>query len=570
MLFIDLCKILERIAEDRGRLRIISILSELFSNISPNEAKIVSYLIIGQIAPPYVKLELGVSSNTILNALSQVSGIDKTKLENMLRRVGDIGDLTYKVLENRKLRLLDENRYLSLDYVFNILHKIARDSSIKVKTDLLVSLFGRISSLEGKYLARLIVNKTRVAIGVATVLDSLATAKNLDKERVRKIYYMTSDIGETTYRILSNNLDIDINLYRPIQPALAERVKDSQEMLEKSPELFVEYKYDGFRIQLHKGDDVKIFSRKLEDITDLLPEIVEDSKKYPGKFIVEGEAVSILDGKPLPFQEIIKRKRKYNIDEYIDIIPIHVYLFDILYLDGQKLIDLPFRDRRAILENFVNNNFSRLKLSYGKYTSSKQEIDDIFQRSIAEHMEGIIGKKPDAPYTPGQRNHNWMKLKHGKDTIDAVIVGYFYGQGRLKGYPGSLLICVYDEDNDEYQTIAKVSSGLSEEELIELSNKLIATNRPGIGIVSNIEPDVWVEPDVVVEVTYDEITLSPVHTCAKDVFKNRGLALRFPRIIRIRDDKSIYEVTRVSEMISLYKSQGPRRQVELEEKEESF
>lgn len=568
MKFIEFCRVLEDISKDRSRINITNKLSALYSSLSPNEAKIVSYLLAGAIAPSYLNLELGVSVNLILNAISNITLKSKENLEKEFKKIGDIGDLAYWAITNKKLSSLKPISYLNIEDIYNILIKIANNSSTKIKTDLLINLLSQLTAIEAKYLVRFIINKARIAIGVATILDGLALAKNLDKETVRNIYYTISDIGETAYKIYNGDIKSKIQLYYPISPALAERVKDANEMLERAKELFLEYKYDGFRIQIHKGDKVKIFSRKLEDITSLLPEIVEEANKYNGSFIAEGEALSIIEDKPIPFQDIIKRKRKYDIEKYSSIIPIQVYLFDLLYLNGEELIQKSFRERRLMLERFIDNNdFKRFKISYGVKVNNIEEINKIFNESIKKYMEGVIGKKLDSPYSPGQRNHNWMKLKPGKENIDGVVVGFFYGKGKLKGYPGSLLVCVYDEELDEYQTIAKVSSGLSEEELIAINDKLEKIDKPYLNINTRIEPDVWVEPNLIVEVAYDEITLSPVHTCAQRDFEGKGLALRFPRIIKLRDDKSINEITRTSEMISLYKAQGDKRLEELEDME---
>ncbi|MEM1971069.1 MAG: ATP-dependent DNA ligase [Candidatus Anstonellales archaeon] len=569
MQFRELCEFLELISKNRSRIYITDQLSKLYSNISSEEAMMVSYMLVGQIAPSYVSLELGVSSNLILQALSAVTGISKDDLELNLKKSGDIGDLAYNIL-NRKERIRSLiNKELEIADVFNSLKRIALESSQKIKIEILINLLSRTSPIEAKYLTRFIVNKTRIAIGIMTVLDSIAKAKNVDKDHVRNIYYLISDIGKTALKIFRNDLSYRVELFTPISPALAERVKDAEEILSRSNPVFVEYKYDGFRAQIHKrGRDVKIFSRRLEDITKYIPEIVDDVRRIGDDFILEGEIVSFVDSKPLPFQEIIKRKRKHDVIEYSNRIPVEVYAFDILYLNGEELYNTTFIHRRNLLEAFINRSgFSRIKLSTGEMVDNSSRIEELFNRALSSGMEGLIAKKPDSIYTPGQRNHNWMKLKKSGDTIDCVVVGYFYGQGRLKDYPGSLLVCVYDEQLDEYQTVAKVSSGLSEDEFMLLKEKLISLDSPYLNINTRMQPDVWVEPNVILELAYDNITISPVHTCAYTEFNGKGLALRFPRVIRIRDDKGLGEITRSLEVVDLYRLQGGEIGEESEDKE---
>ncbi|MCX8154466.1 MAG: ATP-dependent DNA ligase [Candidatus Micrarchaeota archaeon] len=558
MRFLELCETFERISKNRSRIYITNELAALYTRLNPEEARALSYLLIGEISPPFRAIELGVSSNLILQALSTVLARSKDSLEQSLKRWGDIGDFIHVHMRERKINPLMNSSELSILDVYNYLHKIARENTQRGKVDIIINLLLRMNELEGKYLGRMIVNKTRISVGVATVLDSIAQARGVDREIVRTIYYLVSDIGLTAERVFLGDLSYKIQIFNPISPALAERVGNSEQIIEKIGKGFAEYKYDGFRAQVHKrGREIRIFSRRLEDITGFLPEIVEDFQRISNDVIVEGEIVSIVDGKPVPFQELIKRKRKYDVLKYSNMIPVRMYAFDILYLDGVELYSEPFKNRREVLSEFLREkDLERIYLSEGMVVENKSQLDIFFNKALDAGMEGVIVKRLDSPYTPGQRNHNWIKLKRISDTIDGLVVGYFYGQGRLRDYPGSLLVCVYDEELDEYQTVAKVSSGLSEEEFMKLKDRFVEISSPYINLNTRIQPDVWIEPNTVVELNYDNITLSPTHTCASSEFGGRGLALRFPRIVQIREDKSMREVTTVSEMISLYRSQG--------------
>ncbi len=542
MMFNEFCEILENISKTKSRLEIRAKLKEMFSKLNPNEAMIVCYLLEGRLAPSYMNIETNISEKTILSILSTISGYDKNTLENEYKKYGDIGDLAYDL--KIKLSKLSARKSYSLEEVYNILMKISKlqgEDSNKIKQDILINLFSDISNIERKYLSRILVGKIRIYIGTATILEGLADTFELDHEVVKNIYYLISDIGMTAFKIFNKDFSMKIIPFHPISPALAERATSAEEILSHISNPIIEYKYDGFRIQVHKfGQRVEIYSRKLENITSYLPEIVENLKQYKDDFIIEGEAVAFENGKPLPFQEIIKRKRKYDIKEFAEKIPITVYYFDILYLN-EELYNKPLAERRRILDN-LDLNKTRAIIS-----SNIEEINEFYKKALEEGMEGIIAKKPDSPYTPGQRNHNWIKLKKSLDTIDCLVVGYFYGEGKLKGFPASLLLAV--KNGDSYETIAKASSGLSEQELIELKNILQPVK---LNVISNIEPDVWAT-GVVVEVAYDEITLSPVHTC--NYRNGRGLALRFPRIVRIRTDRNIEDITTSKEVEALYNLQ---------------
>ena len=554
MLFKDFVNLLEEISKTRSRLRITAILSEFFTKINPKEARYVAYLLKGEIAPPYIGLELNVADRTLISVFSKLTGINPKVIEELYKKKGDIGDLAYEILQKRKTQALFVEE-LTIENVYSLLRKLAETTgpgSQQQKESLLMKLFLNSSPLEAKYLARMIIGKTRIFIGVATILDAIAKATGYKKEEVEKAYYLISDIGKVAEDALNKSLNPRIHLFYPISPALAERAKNASDLHSKIPNPALEYKYDGFRVQIHKAKDgtVRIYSRRLEDITNFLPDVVAYAKEIPGEYIMEGESIGYdpENDKFLPFQFTIRRKRKHEVQKYEKELPLKVYIFDLLYKDGEVILEKPFKERRELLEKHIKG--SKFHASHLKYSSHVETTQEFFQEAISKGLEGLMGKKIDQPYTPGQRNHNWIKLKKDVvDTIDGVVVGFFYGQGKLKDLPGSLLVALYNKEKDELQTIAKVSSGLSEDEYKYLKEILKPADGPPYNLNYNLEPDVWVVPEIVVELTYDDITISSLHTC--DV-GDKKLALRFPRVIRIRDDKSLNEITTCKEVKELY------------------
>ncbi|MDD5747334.1 MAG: ATP-dependent DNA ligase, partial [Candidatus Omnitrophica bacterium] len=356
----------------------------------------------------------------------------------------------------------------------------------------------------------------------------------------------------------------------PIRMALAARLSGPREIIEKVGTCAIEAKYDGFRCQVHKkGDQVHIFSRNLENTTAMFPEIREGTLRQikEKNVIFEGEAIAIDPdtGENLPFQTTVQRKRKYDIEMMQSRLPLKLFVFDILYA-GEDLTQHPFEQRRRILADVVNPG-EVLEISPVTIADNAEQVEKLFLQALDEGREGIVAKRIDGGYQAGGRNFNWIKLKRStsavlQDTVDCVIVGYFFGKGSRSAFGiGSLLACVYDKDSDRFKTIAKLGSGISEDELTQFKTKLEATKvpvKPG-RVDSLIVPDVWVEPKFVVEVRADEITKSPVHTCGKEA-DNPGFALRFPRTIGfIRSDKSPEDATTVEEIMTMFNLQGRRK-----------
>ena len=349
--------------------------------------------------------------------------------------------------------------------------------------------------------------------------------------------------------------------------ALAERVSSAQEIISRLGRCAVEAKYDGFRLQVHKdGQKVEIYSRNLERMTEMFPDVVkgvlEDIKV--GKVILEGEALAVNEdtGEFYPFQITIQRKRKYDIHEYSKEYPLKLFCFDLLYLEGEDYTVKPFIERRKTLEGLLTKT-NTLRTSEMIITDRVKDVEEFFEEAITRGLEGIMAKRLDAPYTAGSRNFNWIKLKRSyrgalADTIDVVILGYYYGKGaRAKLGIGGVLVGVYDPSTDTFKTVSKVGSGFTEDEWIRLKKMLdeIRLDHKHARVDSLLSADVWVEPKYVITVNADEITRSPLHTAGRTI-DSPGYALRFPRAVSfIREDKNPEDANTVEEIIRLYELQ---------------
>ncbi len=359
--------------------------------------------------------------------------------------------------------------------------------------------------------------------------------------------------------------EIKITPLKPIRPTAAERLPSAVEIIKKLGKCAVEAKYDGFRVQVAKDDlNIKIFSRQSEDITNMFPEIIAAAKSQlsPKKCIVEGEALAFNEETQeyYPFQITIQRKRKYEVEKKAKEYPLKLFLFDLMFCDGESFMEKPFFERREKLEKIIKEG-EIIRLSEQKIISDPDELESFFEEKISQGLEGIIAKDLNAPYIAGARKFAWIKLKRSykgslSDTLDLVIVGYYKGKGKRTEFGlGALLVAAYNSDKDVFESVAKIGTGMSEETLSELENLLskISLKNKQARVISELKPSFWVSPKYVIEVRADEITLSPLHSCGKE--KGKGYALRFPRMIKFRMDKKPEEATTTTEIINLFDTQ---------------
>ena len=563
--FLELAQFFERLEGTTSRLEMSQILYELFSKADKEEIDKVVYLTMGELVPSFRGLEFGVSEKLVMEALSKACGLKLSSIQKLYKDLGDVGKVALEVLKR-------EGKGLSVSQVYEELYSIARAKGTLDKVMLLINLLRALSSVEAKFVVRIIVGNLRLGVGEATIIEALALllGRREYKQMVERAYNLCSDLGLVAKTLAQKGLqglaEFKIQPGYPIRMALAERVASAEELIRRLGKCAVEAKYDGFRLQIHKkGEEVYIYSRNLEPMTEMLPEIKQAITKIDAdELIIEGEALAVNEqtGEFYPFQITIQRKRKYNIYEYSKEYPLKLFCFDLLYLNGEDYTTKAFIDRRKKLEDLITFR-NTLELSELRIVQSAKEVEEFFEDAILRGLEGIMGKRLDAPYTAGSRNFNWVKLKRSykgqlADTIDVVIVGYFYGRGaRAELGIGALLTAVYDPSSDTFKTVSKVGSGFSEEEWISLKKMLdeIKLDHKHARVDSLITPDVWVEPKYVITVSADEITRSPLHTAGK-TGDEPGYALRFPRAVGfVRLDKRPEDANTVEEILRMYQIQ---------------
>ncbi|WP_428327101.1 ATP-dependent DNA ligase [Nitrosopumilus sp.] len=562
----------------RKRLELTQYLVELFEKTPQEVISKIVYLLQGKLRPDFEGVELGVAEKLAMRAISKSSGIPIKKIEEEYRKGGDLGHAATIILEQKtQTTFLVED--ITVERVYETLFKIAKlegNRSQDMKMKYISSLLNDASPLEASFILKILLGTLRLGIAENTVMDALAIAFSGNKEN-RKVlehaYNVSSDLGKVAEVLATQRLEgvekFKIILFNPIRPMLADRVKSEQEAIEKmGNEFAAEYKLDGERVQLHiEGDKVVLFSRSLENISSYYPDIIEKIPKaiQAENIVLEAEAVAINEntGEFLPFQELMHRRRKYKIEKAVTQYPITVNLFDILYCNGKSCLELDYKERREKMEKVVKED-DFVKHIPMTIVKNENDIEDFFENSINAGSEGLMLKMLDRPYQAGSRGSHWLKLKREYqnelgDSLDLVVIGGFFGKGRRTGNYGTLLLATYEEDEDTFTSICKVGTGFSDEDLDQLyqilNPKVTIKKNPRID--SEMEADVWFEPELVIEVVASEITLSPIHKAARDkVRKDAGLALRFPKFTgKIRAEKMAEDASTNEEVITLYQGQ---------------
>ncbi|MEK7658193.1 MAG: ATP-dependent DNA ligase [Patescibacteria group bacterium] len=601
--FSHLAEVFGRLEKTASSLAMIDILAEFFPKISPEEAKISAYLLRGELSPPYEGLEIGLAEKMVIRGISRLKNMEIYQIARLYQKTGDLGVAVEELKKGEKS--LPAGRYgppagryglpagryglpagrqgLTIKEVFEKLIEIAKtggEGSQEKKINLLADLLSKASAEEAKYIIRTVLGTLRLGVGEMIFLYGLAKAFGAgkkDKEVLEYAFNVLSDLGEVAYIISRDGLKgimaIKPKVGAPIRMMSSNRIKELDEVKKHIEGVVsVEDKYDGERIQAHikKNGETSLFSRRQEKITHQYPDIISGLKKYfRGKeAIIEGEVVAYdeKNDKLLPFQILMSRRRKHNIEEYVKKIPVRYFLFDLLYLDGENYLNKSLKERRIALERF----FQKIGvIDFGKYalTDDLSEIESYFGESVKRGNEGVMIKDWSGIYRAGSRGWLWIKFKKDyrdelTDTFDLVVVGALYGAGRRAGTYGSLLAAVYDPKINKYYSFTKVGTGFTDEvlaKLLKMFEKYKIKEKHKL-VETNMKVDVWFEPKIVMEVSGAEITVSPVHTAARDKIEKAlpagrqgGLALRFPRFLRWRDDKSAENATTTKEIFDIYK-----------------
>lgn len=576
MTFKRLAEYFERLEETSSRLSLIDILSELFSEVSSDEVPVVSYLIQGRVAPFYEPIEIGMAEKNVAASIARAYGVEREEVLKLYGKVGDLGKAAEKLYQVSSIKY--QGKTLQVKDVFGTLREIADfsgEGTVEKKISTLVSLLEKSNGIEAKHLVRIPLGTSRLGIGDPTVLDAFAKVKLGDRSKRKLLegaYNKVSDLGLIGKTLWEGGLKavekLDVEFGRPIRSQLCERLPDPKSILEKyGGGAHVQYKYDGFRIQIHKkGKNVRLFSRNLEETTPMFPDIIKGVlKQVKADSIIldsEGLAFNPESEEFLPFQETTKRRRKHGIEEAARALPLKAFVFDIMYINGKSLVDIPLVDRLKIMAKAIDGDEVLIEQP-GEIIKDAAKMDLVLQDALTKGLEGVIVKRPDSLYEAGARNFNWIKLKRHssgelKDTIDCVILGYVYGRGKRNEFgAGALLVGVYDKEKDEFVTVSKIGTGLTDEEWREIhrrADKIKVDHKPA-RVNSVLVPSVWIKPEIVIEVLADEITRSPIHTSGK-TDEEAGYALRFPRLVKFREgDKKAEDATSVKELIEMYEQQ---------------
>ncbi|MBU0998285.1 ATP-dependent DNA ligase [Patescibacteria group bacterium] len=566
MKFIVLANYLNRLEKEASRNKITEILSDLFKESSADEIDKIVYLVLGQIAPNYQGLVLNMAEKMMIRVIANASKVSEEKVMELYKKEGDLGNVSFKLIKGK-------SDGLTVNDVYKKLVEIANDSGLgsqERKVVKLSKLLSNLDPLSAKYVCRIPVGKLRLGFSDMTILDALSFMLKGDKSARKEIeaaFNVSVDTGKIAKVVKEKGLsrinEIEAQAGIPIRPALAERLPSAEKMLEKvGKKVIVEPKYDGFRTQVHifKKDGQKkvlTFSRNLETTTHMFPDLVEAALKVDVESaIFDGEAIAYdeKNDRFLPFQETVQRKRKHGITQAVKDVPLKLFIFDILFKDGKSLLNLPFSERRKELEK-INFSDRRIEIARQNIVDNASKIRDLIKKYLAEGLEGGMIKKIDAPYKPGARGYHWVKYKKTTeegvaDTIDCLVMGTYKGKGRRSGFGvGAFLVGI--KDKEKFKTVSKIGTGLTDEQWKELNRrtrKIATGEKPNSYVLDkNLNPDTWVKPSLVVEILADEITKSPIHTA--------GLALRFPRLVRFRDDKKAKDSNNLQELKKLFEMQ---------------
>ncbi|HUU75103.1 MAG TPA: ATP-dependent DNA ligase [Methanoregulaceae archaeon] len=558
MLFVNFARCAQQLEGISGRLDMIDVISKVLPTLDDDELPIFIRFIMGRIFPDWSPLKLGIGPSLLYDSMTGIVDASRNDIITDINLTGDVGTAFENILKKRKSAtfsarstqtatiqkpLFEQAEEMTLISVYRDLEKIAKaqgKSSQQVKLNIIRSLLSNASPLEGKYLARLLMEDFRIGVGEGNVREGIARAFSIDSSLVEHAYQALNDLGEVGLLARKGEAalrDVHIRLFHPVKMMLAQQ-GTIERAIRDNGAMTAEYKYDGSRFQYHKsGSESRIYSRKLENVTDALPDIIRmlDSAT-DHDVILDGEVIAVKDGRPMPFQTVLRRfRRKHEVVAMAKEIRMIPNVFDILYLDGDTLIDLPIDERRRHLEKSVSDFLAPQVVS-----DDQAVIENIYQEALTAGHEGIMLKVPDSPYTPGIRGKNWIKIKPTVDTLDLAVIGADWGEGKRAHVFGSFLLACQEEG--ELVPLSKVATGFSDEQLGEVYDLLKDH------VVSRSGKEVRFEPFLVFEVGYSEIQ--------KSINYESGFALRFPRFVRLRDDKSVDETETLESITERFRQQS--------------
>jgi DNA ligase-1 len=540
MKFSRLAQVYDRISEARNDAARVKLLADLFKSADKATLQAAAHFTASEVVDPQLTDRLGIGPGTIRAALAEIAGTDESAIEDEVKRTGDMSEIVASHAGGRDT--------LTVDELWQRVNRMVIRDEDRLK--LIEHVFTHTTAGGAKYFTRMVLNQMRIGVGFGTLARAISRAFDVDAGDVEHLYAMSNDIGLAATRASEGERSLQragLKLFRPYQFMNAHKVDDAQTIFNRlaGKKIIFEIKYDGARLQIHikggKKPEVRLYSRRLNDDTAAMPDIVQALAKAwkGGDAIVEGEAVAFDPTlkRKLPFQSVLMRLgRVHSIEEKAREIPLVLHLFELVYHDGKDLMNLPQSERRARLVKLFRTT-ERVKMTDSIESDRIEDEERFFKQAIKAGHEGLMAKDPDAQYTPGRRAENWMKLKPAFETLDVVVVGGIWGSGRRRGTLSSLVVAI--RDRDEFKTVGKVGTGFTEETLRDLTARLEPK------IMATRGRNVEIEPEMVLEVDFQDIQKTNRY--------ESGYALRIPRFKRERVDKSTREADTLERLVRLYK-----------------
>ncbi|MFP4045958.1 MAG: ATP-dependent DNA ligase [Candidatus Aenigmatarchaeota archaeon] len=553
MKYSDLCEYYKRLESTTKNLEMRDIVSELLQDSDEEELEIISLASMGRIFPAYVDKDIGIAGKLMQKIISKAYGIKAGDIENRFRDTGDLGETAEYFCQRKKQQTLMQKE-LTVKKVYENLRKIpditgsgSQEKKMNIVKELLVSA----KPIEARYIVKTALEEMRIGVGEGTVRDAIAKAFDVEAEKVENAFFVLTDYGKVAKIAKEEGEEelenVEIEVFKPIRTMHPERSESFESAFNSYEDVSLEVKYDGFRAQLHKkGDEIRIFSRRLDEKTKQFPEVVKWAKEHLDceECIIDSEILAVDEnGNPLPFQKLSRRiQREYDIEKMSKEIPVQVNCFDIFYLEGKNYMWKPLRDRWKRLKDVVKVSENKFKLADHFETDDIEEAKKFYQKALDMGEEGVIIKNMKAKYQPGKRVGYWKKVKETMEPLDLVITEGRWGEGKRSEWISSLLLAVRDPETGDFVSTTRLGTGLTEEQLGEITDRLQEI------IVEEEGRQVRVKPKIVVEIGYEEIQKSPKY--------GTGYALRFPRLLRFRPDKGPEEADTTERLKSLYDKQS--------------
>jgi len=540
---LGLARTLEGVKGTSGKNEKVRILAGYLRSLGADDAMVAARVSSGRASERGSREEAQVGYSTLLDVLHDVTGATDASVSKIYLQHGDLGEVAEELLESKKAQALfsEPLTLADLDQAFAKLRSLRGKGSSAARRSVVKSLLLRAAPVEGKYVVKVLTGEMRTGLVSGLLEEAIAAAYGLSKEQSARAHMVLGDVGALAREAARGNIaKIRIQPFRPVNFMLAEPMATAGEIAERyGKRVYAECKYDGVRAQVHKSNgEVRIYSRRLEEITRSFPEVVTAARNAKGEFILDGEIVPFKDGHPLPFQLLQRRlRRMVDFEAAAGAAPVTYFAFDLILLDGRETLGLPLSRRRILLAKAVSG--SGIRLAESVDVTNEEEIQSAFRHSRDFGYEGLVVKDPDSPYAMGKRGSGWAKLKEELDTLDVVIVAAEYGHGKRAGVISDYTFAV--SDGDRLRTVGKAYSGLTDAEIVEMTRRLKEITTIDHGYRREVKPE------VVVEVAFDSIQRSDRH--------DGGFALRFPRIKRVRTDKSVDDIDTMEKVERIFSAQ---------------